>query len=84
MIWSSRRRNRIPSQNPATAGTNASFPISTTCSIAGIKRLQIDAATITPAANPVSIRCSRSPISFFIKNTHAAPNDVPRNGINIP
>ena len=41
------------------------------CSVAGISRLQIDAATITPAAKPASARCTKSPRDLFIKNTHA-------------
>ena len=54
------------------------------CSMAGISRLQIDAATITPAAKPARERCTRSPSDFFIKNTQAAPSVVPRKGISIP
>ena len=49
-----------------------------------IRKLQIEAATITPAANPVSARCTDFPSVFFIKNTHAAPSVVPINGINMP
>ena len=44
----------MPSQNPTTAGTKDHFPISDACSIAGSSKLQIDAATITPAANPAA------------------------------
>ena len=54
------------------------------CSIAGINRLQMDAATMTPAAKPVSARWMLSLSAFLMKNTHAAPSDVPRNGIRIP
>ena len=36
------------------AGTNESFPNPEDCSIAGISRLHMEAATITPAAKPVS------------------------------
>jgi hypothetical protein len=39
-----------------TAGKKAGLPEAEACSIAGIRRLQTDAATITPAANPVKIR----------------------------
>ena len=46
----------MPSQNPMTAGTNDHFPMFAACSMAGIKRLQTEAATITPAAKPVSAR----------------------------
>ena len=45
--------------------------MSSDCSIAGISRLQTDAATITPAANPASARCTKTPSDFFIKKTHA-------------
>jgi len=61
-----------------------SFPIADDCSMAGISRLQTEAATITPAAKPVSERCTASLSDFFMKNTHAAPSDVPRNGIKMP
>ena len=82
--WSSASRNSTPSQKPANAGKNASFPNAADCSMAGMRRLQIDAATITPAAKPASERWTRSPSDFFIKNTQAAPAVVPRNGIRIP
>ena len=39
------------------------------------RQLQTDAATITPAAKPVSPRCTERFISPRIKNTHAAPRD---------
>ena len=52
--------------------------------MAGISRLHTEAATITPAAKPVSERCTASLSDFFMKNTHAAPSDVPRNGIKMP
>ena len=63
---------------------NDNVPIFSDCSIAGIKRLQMDAATITPAANPASARCTCFLSVFFIKSTHAAPSVVPMNGISIP
>ena len=63
---------------------NANLPMLSELSNAGCKRLQKDAATITPAANPVNIRLSLSDISFLRKNTIAAPSDVPINGIKIP
>ncbi len=52
--------------------------------MAGISRLQIEAATITPAAKPASERCTKSPSDFFIKNTQAEPSVVPKKGIMIP
>jgi hypothetical protein len=39
---------------------------------------------MTPAANPVSMRCSLLDISPLRKNTIAAPSDVPAKGIRIP
>ena len=74
----------MPSQKPINAGRKDNLPMLSVCSIAGINKLQIDAATITPLANPVSARLSISSISFFIKKTHAAPKDVPKNGIINP
>ena len=42
----------MPNRKPTAAGTNASLPIGSDISIAGISRDHTDAATITPAANP--------------------------------
>ena len=52
--------------------------------MAGISRLQTEAATITPAAKPVNERCTVSLSVFFMKKTQAAPSVVPRNGIKMP
>jgi hypothetical protein len=49
---------------------NANLPMLSELSSAGCKRLQKDAATITPAANPVNIRLSLSDISFLRKKHH--------------
>ena len=81
---SSSSKKPMPSQNPMAAGKNASRPRFSACSIAGISRLQIDAATMTPAAKPVKARCTPSCSVFFIKNTQAAPSVVPANGIRMP
>ena len=54
------------------------------CSMAGTIRLQMEAATITPAAKPVKARCTPRFRSFFRKNTQAAPADVPIKGIRSP
>ena len=51
--------------------------------MAGIIRLQIDAATITPAANPVKILCMLRLILPLRKKTQAAPAVVPRKGMRI-
>ena len=77
-------KKNIPSIKPVTAGTNCIFPRLCDCSSAGIRRLQTDAAIITPAAKPLSIFVVFTESSFFIKSTHAAPSDVPINGINKP
>ena len=84
IVSSSKSKNKIPIQNPINAGKNENFPICDDCSIAGIIRLQIDAATITPAANPVKAFCTFTFNSPFINNTQDAPNDVPKKGIKIP
>mgnify|MGYP007103708659 CR=1 FL=1 len=60
------------------------MPMPSDCSMAGISRLQIEAATITPAAKPARARRTRSPRDFFIKNTQAEPSVVPKKGIMIP
>lgn len=82
--WSSASKNRTPNQKPANAGKNANFPSAADCSIAGISKLQIEAATMTPAAKPARERCTRSPRDLFMKNTQAAPAVVPKNGISSP
>ena len=74
----------MPSQNPMTAGAKDHFPILLSCSMAGIRRLQMDAATMTPAAKPVSALSTFLLKSCFMKNTHAAPAVVPTNGIRSP
>ena len=84
IVSSNSNRNRIPNQKPIKAGKKANFPIFSDCSIDGIIRLHIDAATITPAAKPVNIFWIFIFKSFFINNTQAAPKDVPKKGINIP
>lgn len=84
IMWSSRSKNNIPIQKPINAGRKDSLPMLSDCSIAGISRLQIDAATITPAAKPASERCTILLSDFFIKNTHAEPSVVQIKGISIP
>ena len=46
--------------------------------------LCIDAATITPDANPSKLFFINVLILFFNKKTKAAPKVVPKNGISIP
>ena len=52
--------------------------------MAGIKRLQIEAAVITPEAKPVSARWMPSRSCLRMKNTQAEPSIVPAKGINRP
>ena len=77
-------KNKMPTQKPTAAGTKANLPRPSDCSMAGISRLHTEAATITPAAKPVSIRWTRSPRLRRMKNTQQAPKVVPRNGMRIP
>ncbi len=76
--------NKIPIQKPTITGIIAFEPLSRFISIAGMIRLQTEAATITPAANPVSALCNLSSILLFSRNTQAEPSEVPKNGISIP
>ena len=48
------------------------------------KQAQMDAAAMTPAANPFKRVSRRGFKSFFRKNTQAAPREVPKKGIRIP
>ncbi len=82
--WSRASKNRTPIQNPTNAGKKAILPMGADCSMAGISRLQMEAATITPAAKPTSARCTRLPRDFFIQSTQAAPSVVPKKGIKNP
>jgi hypothetical protein len=74
----------MPIKKPRVAGKKAKAPKKAEASIAGIRRLQIDAAIITPAAKPERNR-EREPLgSPFKKNTAAEPIMVPIKGIKIP
>ena len=70
MMWSSASKNKMPTQNPSTAGRNDHRPSAADCAMAGISRLHTLAATITPAAKPVSARCTAS-LSVFFQEEHA-------------
>jgi hypothetical protein len=48
----------------------------------GIKRDHTDAATITPAANPINVFCILAGNLSFIKKTQADPSVVPAKGIS--
>ena len=74
------QEKKIPSQKPTTAGTKDHRPMSAACSIAGSSRLQMEAATMTPAAKPVSARCTISPKLFRIKKDAGRPQRRPGKG----
>ena len=78
------RRNPIPRSRPTAAGRKASLPMAALISMAGIRRDQTEAATITPEAKPKSAFCIRGAIAWRRKNTQKAPAAVPRKGIIIP
>ena len=84
MMPSIKSKNAMPIKNPAAAGIQALLPCSTAISIEGISNDHTDAAIITPAANPKSSFSMVWFNWFFIKNTIAAPNVVPVNGIIKP
>ena len=75
-------RNTIPRTNPISAGTHAIFPCASAMSMDGMSSDHMDAAIMTPAANPSSAFSTIGDIFSFIRNTIAAPRVVPANGIN--
>lgn len=66
------------------AGIHAIIFCSSAISIDGINNDQIEAAIITPEANPNNNFSILLFILSFIRNTIAEPNVVPKNGINNP
>ena len=82
--WSIAKRKRMPIQKPSATGKNDQTPSPAASSSAGMSKLQMDAATITPEANPVNARCSRSLSACFMPNTQAEPRTVPRSGKSKP
>ena len=83
-------RNAIPAKNPTAAGITPLSPADSSpsrgaaISIDGISSDHTLAATITPLANPNSVFCILSGISFFMKKTKAEPSIVPISGSSIP
>lgn len=69
-------RNPTPKTNPPAAGNHPGIPDCSASSMAGIKRLHTEAATITPAAKPKNTRWIFLFISPRKKNTKAAPSIV--------
>lgn len=89
MCWwgttmSSTSRNAMPAIKPAAAGTTRRKLPSGPLSMAGISSDHTDAATITPAAKPVSSLLSMSGILRRMENTQAAPKVVPARGRSNP
>ena len=75
----------ITKNNEYECAITDDFPSSfSIISIDGINNDHTDAAIITPDANPNKIFSTFLFISFFIKNTIAAPSVVPINGITKP
>ena len=74
----------MPDRKPPAAGRKARCHRWALRSMAGRSRLQMDAAAMTPAANPFKRVSRRGFKSFFRKNTQAAPREVPKKGIRIP
>lgn len=65
-------------------GRKAQRPRACENSRAGARRLQKEAAVMTPAANPVSARFTFSLSPFFRKKTKQAPRLVPIKGMMTP
>ena len=74
----------IPNRKPTAAGNTDHAPFPSSISMAGMSSDQTEAATITPDAKPSKDFCTRSGMSFFIKNTKAEPSIVPSKGISNP
>ena len=81
---SSASRNRPPNTKPPPAGSHSGIPSSFACSMLGIKRLQTEAAIITPAAKPRKADCIPCFISLRIKKIVAAPRAVIKNVNPVP
>ena len=58
----------MPSQKPRKAGRNERFPIPADCSIAGISKLQTEAATITPGINSNNQLVFSSDMQQYVTN----------------
>jgi hypothetical protein len=80
--WGSRAsmasRKAMPRTDPPAAGTHPTMPMASASSMAGIRRLHMLAAIITPAANPRKIRWTVGSGRLRKKNTVAAPRAVSR------
>ena len=74
----------MPRINPPAAGNQPGIPAACASSIAGMSKLQTDAAIMTPAANPRNIFCIPTLTSFLKKKTIAAPKVVIRKVKPVP
>ena len=83
MTVSSSNKKHIPAAKPASTGQVLAMP-SPTCSSAGCRSDQKQAATITPDAKPSIALFVRSVIPLRNMNTIDAPSAVPRKGIVSP
>ena len=77
-------KNVKPNIKPIVAGSQDNFAKLSDCSIAGRSNDQIEAATITPAENPINNFVILLFMEFFIKNTINEPKVVPTKGIKMP
>ena len=75
-MLSSRSRPAAPSTSPAEGGTHAATPSSRVRSVAGSSRLHTLAASMMPAAIPLSTRWVRGAADRRSRNTPAAPSVV--------
>lgn len=76
--------NSTPSADSAAETEIAASEENTTAAEGTQAAAAFDETVMTPAAKPVSARCTPRRSSRFMKNTHAAPSDVPKNGIRSP
>jgi len=86
--WGIRRsspyKKTMPMIKPPAAGIQPVCPEASASSMAGIRRLQTEAAIMTPAAKPKRIFCVLPLIARRNKNTIAAPATVMRNVKPVP
>ena len=84
MTVSSPHRKKTPSRNPPTAGSSPEPPAASASSMAGMSRLQTDAAVITPAAKPRKARCAVGLTDPRKKKTSDAPRAVMKKVKPVP
>ena len=72
--------SKKPMNKPPSAGKAAKKPYALDESIAGISRLNTDAATITPAEKPDKVASAAGEKLRLTKKTQSAPSRVPTKG----